>query len=134
VRRDAAYLNWRYSKPGQQYVRFVLGDAAVLVLKLYISQESAKVHVCEVFSRSTEEGLVADLVRFATAWAHRRGASTVTAWMPSQHRYARQFETAGLRWDAASERMVIITSPPELAGFVQNHANWYLTQGDSDVY
>jgi hypothetical protein len=134
VRRDAPYLNWRYAKPGQKYFRFVADGSGVLVLKPYESEKGLRVHVCEVFACASEEPLVAELIRFAMQWASARGAIELTAWMPKQHRYARQLEAGGLRWDGSSTRMVVVTSPPEMDQVVEDRASWYLTHGDSDVY
>lgn len=134
VRRDMAHLNWRYCKPGQRYTRFVLDDRGVLVVKLYDAAEERRGHICDVFVRASEEETVSELIRFAAKWAAQRGATTLTAWMPHEHRYARHFEAAGLSYRPSASRLVVITAPADVEPFIKNPANWYLTQADSDVY
>ena len=120
IRRDAAYLNWRYSKPRSRYEKLILRDDTVLVLKQYEST----VHVCDLFAPADRAGAVADALRFARGWGARRGARRLTAWLPCDHRDAPQFEEAGMTWEANVAR-VVVTLDERLH---------YVSHSDNDIY
>jgi hypothetical protein len=131
VHRDAAFLDWRYRKPGATYERFrVRGGRGFLVLKVYDAPAGRTVHVCDLVLRADARDELAPLLRFVLALASVRGARRVTAWLPDGHPYAAAFDEAGLRLDADSDRYVFLTGPTG----VDAGAPWHLTQGDSDVY
>jgi GNAT superfamily N-acetyltransferase len=123
IRRDAAYLNWRYARPGQQYVKFLLGGEAVLVLKQY----GATVHVCDLFAPASSAGAIGNALRFARRWAHQRGAQRVTAWLARDHRWAAEFVRGGMIWEDGVTR-AIVTLPA--AGKEVR----YVSHSDNDIY
>ncbi|HEU4628917.1 MAG TPA: GNAT family N-acetyltransferase [Gemmatimonadaceae bacterium] len=131
VQRDAAFLDWRYRKPGQTYDRYrVRGGRGFLVLKTYDAPTGRTVHLCDVVLRADARDALPALLRFVLAFAGVRGARRVTAWLPAGHPYADAFDDAGLRLDADVDRHVFLTGPTGVAP----GAPWHLTQGDSDVY
>lgn len=131
VHRDAAFLDWRYRKPGQTYDRFrVRGGRGFLVLKTYEAPTGRTVHLCDLVLRADARELLVTLLRFVLAYAGVRGARRVTAWLPAGHTYAAAFDEIGLRLEGGVDRHVFLTGPTGVAP----GAPWHLTQGDSDVY
>lgn len=133
VRRDCAYLEWRYSKPGVAYQRYAIeGDRGFLVLKLY-SGDRKLLHICELVVRASARGLIPGVLRFCFSTGYRLGAQTLTAWLPPQHPYAAAFAAAGLGFQRGN-RTVFVTAPADLLPGLGEERRWLLTQGDSDVY
>ena len=134
TRRDAAYLSWRYRKPGQTYRRFVVGDrAGFVVLKEFDAGASKRLHICDLVVRATEQGLLPAVVQEVQETAREAGAAELTAWLPHRHPYAAAFDAAGLN-TVPTTRRVFVTAP---AAYLARYAamdHWHLTHGDSDVW
>ena len=122
IRRDAAYLNWRYARPGQKYAKFLVGDETVLVLKRY----NGSVHVCDVFAPAASRGAITHALRFAQQWAAQQGAQTVTAWLCPGHRDAPQFAEAGLVSQPDTGRYVVTLTTPGSC--------FYVSHSDNDIF
>lgn len=138
VRRDAAFLNWRYRKPGATYHRFLIGEGAgILVLKLYQGDQGRVVHICECLLREVERTRVRvpvnDALGFAELFAHRHQATLLTAWLPTSHPYASTFDDHGLTLTEQS-RYMFVRAPTECRPAVEDLNLWHVSQGDSDVY
>lgn len=129
VHRDAAFLNWRYHKPGATYDRFdVDAGRGFLVLKQFDGGDDGRVmHVCDLVLRADARDLLDAVLEFAHQAAERAGADRLTAWLPAAHPYAPAFERAGLHLDADHDRYMFATGLPDGCA-------WHVTQGDSDVY
>lgn len=128
VHRDAAFLEWRYRKPHIAYERYrVGGDQGFLVLKQYVGEDGAVLHICDLVVRSDARELVAAALAFAHDRAARTGASRLTAWLPADHPHAPAFERAGLHLDTDHDRYMFVTG-------MGSEGMWHVTQGDSDVY
>jgi hypothetical protein len=55
IHRDVEYLNWRYSKPGIQYLKYIVGDfAGYFVLKIFRSEHELKVHLLDLVVKEKE--------------------------------------------------------------------------------
>ena len=135
VDRSSSFLNWRYSKPGQRYSRFMLdGDGGVLILKLFDDGTSRTVHICDLFVDARSRELVPGAVRFAEAFAAANGAELLTAWLGRDHPYATQFDHAGVCLAESASRFVFVACPDEVAAECGDARSWHLSQGDSDVY
>ena len=134
-RRDSKYLNWRYKKPGNSYLKFLVGDGAgLLVLKIYDDGPRRILHVCELLLRSYEPPNVHDVLLSCEAMGVANGASLMTAWLPASHPYSQAFTDAGLRLSEDSGRYVFVHSGKYGPCALSNAASWHLTQGDSDIY
>jgi GNAT superfamily N-acetyltransferase len=125
VERDAAFLAWRYSKPGAIYDCMVLGeDDGFLVTKQYRGATGLTMHVCDLVVADMRH--VAPSLALVDKLARAAGASELTAWLPASHPYASAFDDAGLMLVADHDRYMFTTGP--VLG------SWHVTQGDSDVY
>jgi hypothetical protein len=127
VHRDLAFLQWRYSKPGQTYERYSVGaEAGFLVLKLYRGEDTTTLHICDLVVQSTARHLVAPALEFAFRRAAAASAGSVTAWLPADHPYAGAFDDAGLMLEVEHDRYIFVTGGAGIP--------WHITQGDSDIY
>lgn len=136
VERDAAYFDWRYSRPGVDYRRLLCGDLGLVVLKVYRPDGEAPIlHICELLVRSSARERVGELLGVAAEVARSEGACEVTAWLPEGHPYAEAFDHHGLRREVGRGRFIFATGPQAFveAGLL-TAGNWHLMQGDSDVY
>jgi hypothetical protein len=128
VERDAAFLEWRYRKPGQRYERFAIaGDQGYLVVKLYEGAQLKTLHVCDLVVRPSARELVPRVLDFVHERARALGATRLTAWLPEDHPDHAAYVGAGLCLDADRDRYMFMTGPGSAAP-------WHVTQGDSDVY
>lgn len=129
VHRDAAQLNWRYSKPLQRYHCYSLGATerprALLILKVYDSPAGKVLHVCDLFCGLGEDSLIVELLRYAERFGHEQSATKMTAWLHANHPHAALYDDFGLRI-ALTDRRIFVTDEADEV--------WHLTQGDSDVY
>ena len=131
VRRDAAFLRWRYGKPSARYERFLVdGEAGFVVLKTFDDGPTRIVHLCDVILRATARDQLPGVLASVFDLARRRGARRLTAWLPAAHPYAPDFDKAGLLLEE-HDRYMLVTGPAEMA--VERQV-WHVTQGDSDVY
>ena len=135
VRRDARFLNWRYSKPDNQYYKFrIEGDRGLFVLKLYSDGDSSVLHILELVLRLQERDLLPEVLGFCFDFAARHGARTATAWLPNGHPYAPQLDAAGLVINPPRKRFMFVHARAAYASRIEDSTAWHLTQGDSDVY
>lgn len=141
VHRDAAFLNWRYSKPGAEYDCYRLDEAGFLVLKPYRDASRRVLHVCDLVVQADARHLLADALAFVHARAAAHGAERITAWLPADHPYAGAFDDAGLTLDQGHDRTMFVTGVGEGDAASDGDATaaghargWHVTQGDSDVY
>ena len=134
VERSAEYLNWRYRRPHEAYIRFSIGGGVgILILKLYDSDDCRLLHICDLIVVREARKLVKDVLGFCHGFARMNGAVRITAWLPDGHPYADDFDTLGLQRDRTCDRFAFAIPPQDAAGFL-TASDWHLTQGDSDVY
>ena len=135
VNRDAAYLNWRYSKPNANYFRFMVdGDCGILVLKLYSEGQRRTLHICDLLVKASHRSLVPQVLDFCNQFAGTNAAKTLTAWLPKGHAYAAAFDDKGLGMREGTTRYVFVCPVKEYASELADSQLWHLSQGDSDVY
>lgn len=135
IRRDANYLNWRYRKPGNVYRRFLIDDGrAILVVKLFDNREGLRqLHICDLFARADAQSLIPEILRFCHQLAAQQNAQMITAWVFQGTPYAKFFEDQQFAL-TSSNRRVILTTPAHSPASISSTQNWYLMQGDSDIY
>lgn len=132
VHRETDYLEWRYSKPGQRYERYVVdGGAGYAVLKHYANEKGRFTHICDAVLRSDRRELLPATLATIAARAVEVGSMTLTAWLPPEHPYAPAYAAAGFAAQPTTRFIFVMTANrPAIA----QAATWHLTQGDSDVY
>ena len=134
VERSAEYLNWRYRRPHEEYVRFwIEGGAGVLILKLYDLEDSRLLHICDLVVVREARTLIKEILGFCHGFARANGARRITAWLPDGHPYADDFDAFGLKRDRRYDRFAFAIPLRDAAGLL-TASDWHLTQGDSDVY
>jgi GNAT superfamily N-acetyltransferase len=134
INRDATYLNWRYSKPGQKYELFELGnEEGALVLKLFSNETDRFLHICDLFVTPAFEPKLREVLNFCEAFGARNGAKTLTAWLPEGHSYSKVFEEFGLPLQGIERYMFVgMGNTPQER--IYKESSWHLSQGDSDIY
>lgn len=109
VSRTFDYLDWRYRKPFQEYLK-----NGHCVLKEYEN----KLHILEFISDHPK----ADLNRILAL----AGGREVTAWVPTTSQYSLIFVEAGFKFTPPNRNIYTLNAPDVL--------DWHFTMGDSDVY
>jgi hypothetical protein len=134
VSRNAAYLNWRYERPGNLYRRFLVSDVGFLILKLYDRGTQKVMHICDFVLRKRARGLCKPTLAAAQYLAAQSGATQLTCWIPVGHPYRQDFEAFGFARDSKNDRFIFTTGPATLLPVLTTASHWHLSQGDSDVY
>ena len=135
VNRDAAYLNWRYSKPNVDYFRFEVGGGkGLLILKLYSEGQRRTLHICDLLVKARHRNLVPEVLDFCAHFAGMNAAETLTAWLPRGHAYSAAFDDKGLGMQEVTTRYVFVCPVRVYAAELAESQLWHLSQGDSDVY
>lgn len=134
VHRDAAYLNWRYSKPDCNYNCFMIDDTeGVLVLKVFSDGSKRTVHICELFVAGSHQSLlVEDTLKFSRSFAQNARADSLTCWLPQQHKDESPYLAFGFK-NPTLERFVFF-KPAVETDRVLSEKHWHFSQGDSDVF
>jgi len=133
VHRDTDYLNWRYSKPGCTYHRFLVdGDQGLLVLKFYSEGDKRLVHICEMHVAGRQPSLVADALLFCHDFALRLNADTMTCWLSGGHADESVYAAFGFQVEHLDR--FIFFKPGNESDNTLKTASWHFSQGDSDVY
>ncbi len=132
--RDNNYLQWRYSKPKQVYMSFIIGDdMGFIVVKIFESLDGKILHICEFFLKQKRDEAVAAALDFVGTLATQWGCYKITAWLTPDHRYAKAFGDFGLKLQYTS-RFIFITGNETILDKINKAGAWHFSQGDSDVY
>jgi hypothetical protein len=135
IERDTDYLNWRYSKPGQEYRRFVIdGGRGFLVVKPYVDGNRSVLHICDLVVCGSARKLITPVLAACRSLARAVGADGISAWVDPRHPYASDYDGIDLRIVTKHDRTVFVRTPKRLARLVTDPGVWHLSQGDSDVY
>ena len=133
--RSMEYLNWRYRKPGQVYRKFWVGDRqGFFILKIYSDGSQKTLHILDLLVTKNARELIPGVLRFCEHYAYENGAQTITAWLDREHFYSSYFDRAGLVMAERPTRWVNGNFEAFADQGAMDHANWHITQGDSDVY
>ena len=134
INRNHEYLRWRYGKPRQVYLSFVIGNnQGILIVKIFGSPDGKILHVCEFFLKDDESEIAADVLNFVDKLARESGCYKITAWLTLGHRYSDAFDDFGLQLEE-SNRFIFITGGETILKEVNKARLWHVSQGDSDVY
>jgi hypothetical protein len=135
IHRDAGYLNWRYSKPGVQYLKFLVGNrAGYFVLKLFTGGKEPRVHLLDLVLKEMDIELAGEVVEFILSTATDLGASSVTCWLPVGHMYENYFVNQGFSRVNMLNRSVFLRGVSVLDEVSQIQSGFHISQGDSDVF
>lgn len=133
VHRDAAYLNWRYSKPDCVYNCFMIDDdQGIVVLKLFSEGNKSMAHICELFVADAQPSLLEDALSFCRDFAVRSRAETLTCWLSAGHADEPVYTAFGFNTEHV-ERFIFY-KPAIASDKALREIPWHLSQGDSDVY
>jgi hypothetical protein len=135
IYRDAEYLNWRYSKPGVQYLKFIIGNGVgYLVLKLFTGDREPKLHLLDLVLKEEAIEYTVDVLNFVLSTANDLGAPSVTCWLPEGHRYESSFVKFGFSSIKTQNRSVFLRNNSEQGISLSKDGQWHFSQGDSDVF
>jgi GNAT superfamily N-acetyltransferase len=135
IHRDAEYLNWRYSKPGVQYLKFIIGNSAgYLVLKLFTGDREPKLHLLDLVLKEESIEFVEDVLNFVFSTANDLGATSVTCWLPAVHKYESYFSKFGFTMISSHNRSIFVRSKSDQGVLLSKDRQWHFSQGDSDVF
>jgi len=134
VMRSAAFLNWRYERPGNVYRKYVISNVGFFVLKSYDRGAQKVMHICDLVIHERARGLCKSILTSVKALAAQSEANLLTCWVPLGHPYRHVFEDVGFARDIKNDRFIFTTGPANLLPALTNASHWHLSQGDSDVY
>ena len=135
IHRDSEYLNWRYSKPGVQYLKFLVGNlAGFFVLKLFTGEKVPRVHLLDLVLKEKDIELAGDVLKFVSSTASGLGASSVTCWLPAGHMYENSFVNEGFSRVNMLNRSVFLRGVPDSNDELFAPSGFHISQGDSDVF
>ena len=135
IYRDAEYLNWRYSKPGIQYLKYMVGDfSGYFVLKIFRSELGPRLHLLDLVVKEQEIECVGDVLNFVLSTANDLGASSVTCWLPEGHLYERSFLKLGFSNIKSQNRSIFLRGDSKQDASLSKDGQWHFSQGDSDVF
>jgi hypothetical protein len=133
--RDADYLNWRYSKPGVEYMKFIIGKGAgYLVLKLFTGTKEPKLHLLDLVLKEENIEFAQEVLDFVFLKAIDLGATSVTCWLPAEHKYESYFSRFDFTKISSHNRSIFVRSGSEQGVQLQKDGQWHFSQGDSDVF
>lgn len=141
VRRDATYLNWRFSKPGERYKTLALYRAGRLdgfVTFTVKDKHGGRVgYLLELLYRPGAEGAGQVLLAAATRELADDGAEVLLAWCLEHSPNRPTYRRAGF-WDLPERLRPIalhfgVRRLAGQAGALGNRRNWYLSYCDSDT-
>ena len=135
IHRDAGYLNWRYSKPGVEYLKFLVGDAAgYFVIKLFTGEKVPRVHLLDLVLKKRNIELAEEVLEFVFSTATDLGAYSVTCWLPPDHLYESFFVKQGFSRLNVLNRSVFLRTKSDADDVIFTPARLHISQGDSDVF
>jgi GNAT superfamily N-acetyltransferase len=137
VRRDAAYLNWRYvDHPVSRYTRYAYrgpGGVGYAVCKIHATSSSRECDLVDLVTNGREP--TDALIRQTNRFAREQGADRINLWLNRSHPQFALLERGGFVHGApvtwfGYRGLGRSAALPRLRWFDA----WYLTMGDSDVY
>jgi len=135
VLRDAAFLNWRYARPGTVYHRFLIAEGqGFLVLKVFDRGGKRIVHICDLVMRESARGRLPSVLAAVHAFSHNQKAELVTCWLPDGHPYGVAYADSGFAGDPGNDRFSFTHGNPSLLPTLRQPDAWHLSQADNDIY
>jgi len=133
IKRDCDYLNWRSSKPGNSYQRWIIADGTgMMVTKLYPQDQPQRIHLVELLVKKSAEPLIPDLLDFVADFGHRNRAGLMTAFLTEGHRWADYFDQSGLKLSPPN-RFIFYIPQPGTEAILSDPGNWTIMHGDHDI-
>ena len=135
VLRDAEYLNWRYSKPGIRYLKYIVGDfSGYLVLKLFIGDHEPRLHLLDLVLKEENIEVAREVLNFVFSTANELKVSSVTCWLPIGHKYENCFATSVFSKTSSLNRSIFVRSKVNQSDLLPKDGQWHFSQGDSDIF
>jgi hypothetical protein len=135
VLRDAEYLNWRYSKPGVQYLKYIVGDfAGYFVLKLFTGDHEPRLHLLDLVLKEEYVEVAREVLNFVFFTANELKVSSVTCWLPIGHKYESYFAKSGFSKTSSLNRSIFVRNKVNQIDLLPKDGKWHFSQGDSDVF
>jgi len=132
IAKDHRFVNWRYARPDQTYLKFVHkapeGVDGYLVMKFFKTVDMTKAHIVDVMAENDDA--LAQLV--TTAEWHARGLPLLNLWLIDGGIYRNTLEAMGFEKDSGNWSPLILYYHIDL-GQLQRGARWFCL-GDNDVY
>ena len=135
VLRDAEYLNWRYSKPGVRYLKYIVGGfSGYLVLKLFTGNHEPRLHLLDLVLKEEYVEVAREVLNFVFFTANELKVSSVTCWLPTGHKYESYFAKSGFSRTRSLNRSIFVRNRVNQIDLLPKDGEWHFSQGDSDVF
>ncbi len=139
VKRDAAYLNWRYiAKPGADYSIFGAYDttgrlAGYSVLKTIIQGEVRQGHLLDVLAVNHDGKTASALIRAATRRFNEQDCDVAICLMLEHAPYYNLLRRHGFIFQPKTLPYIVRRNTEKYPwSLLENPTNWHITFGDSD--
>lgn len=136
VVRDSTFLNWRYSeKPNTVYLKYYIAENnGFLVLKFYNGDDKKVLHLLDLVVREDSINYISNTLDFVKQIAVNNSVDIITCWLAKGHKYSEQFENCGFYVDQNHDRCIFVLANEDEINSLSETGNFYISQGDSDVY
>lgn len=133
VKKDAAYLRWRYTAhPANDYRNFVLATGTAVLSYCVVKHYQGELDIVDFQPRNESEGR--DLLRRVISYARSQGLTSINTWAPLGHFTHGLCEQLRFVHGAPVTYVCMFTADQELQDIAADPRNWFLQMGDSDVY
>lgn len=138
VRRDAAYLNWRYlERPDWWYFPYaVVEDNQVkgyVVLKLYREENLLRGHIVDIFAAKDDEETLSQLIDGGLNFFAEQGVDDVMIWFWGNPLVEKLFTAKGFKQQETDRPLILKVNDKQhkYVDKVKDSAHWYFCMGDS---
>lgn len=140
VKRDAAYLNWRFlERPDQKYFAFGAYEDGKLrgyvILKLYRDDKILKGHIIDILSLPDRDDIVHFLIEKALKYFSDSGTDIESSWLHGAARYSSILKGKGFEEVRPRPLICRLNFDKEKYQKALDGNSWYFTMGDTtEIY
>ena len=136
ISKDHAWLNWRYNRPDQTYLRYVVrvrdDITGYIVLKRFhdADQNTEKAHILDI--RAANDEAFMQLVH--AAYGFSQDVSELNTWAITGSSRYEQLHQIGFRETVEIRHLIVYRHNIDRPVLLPPVQNWYLAMGDTDVF
>jgi len=140
VKRDSAYLNWRFlDRPDQKYFAFGAYESGELkgyvILKLYKDSKILKGHIVDILSVPGRADIASFLVERALVFFAENRTDIESSWLHGADRYSSILKEKGFEEVRPRPLICRLNFDKEKYQKALDGGNWYFTMGDTtEIY
>ena len=140
VPRTEGFMNWRFvENPEVGYKKFIIYDnddiLGYIILKIYAGGDVKKGHIVDMLGTGNEDA-VKIMLQSSYDYFLERDIYDISCWIPGESFYSSILKGEGfIRGETETYFGVrVFNEADSLDKITQQHGNWFITMGDSDVF